>query len=148
MKKLNIITAMFLLLGMLFGTQAMAQGRIDFRTNSAQQCANVTEDGFTATFSFSGIQANEMNTEKGVFSNLTMDGTIPSGNVGEPSLPAANQLIAVPYGAKIASLEVKSYSKTTYNLADYGIKTVMPQQPSVRKDQKPEDIKFVYSEKA
>ena len=148
MKRLNIITAMFLLMGMLFGTQAMAQGRIDFRTNSAQQCANVTEDGFTATFSFSGIQANEMNTEKGVFSNLTMDGTIPSGNVGEPSLPAANQLIAVPYGAKIASLEVKSYSKTTYNLADYGIKTVMPQQPSVRKDQKPEDIKFVYSEKA
>ena len=148
MKKLNIITAMFLLMGMLFGTQAMAQGRIDFRTNSAQQCANVTEDGFTATFSFSGIQANEMNTEKGVFSDLTMDGTYPSGNVGEPSLPAANQLIAVPYGAKIASLEVKSYSKTTYSLADYGIKTIMPQQPSVRKDQKPEDVKFVYNEKA
>ena len=148
MKKLNIITAMFLLMGMLFGTQAMAQGRIDFRTNSAQQCANVTEDGFTATFSFSGIQANEMNTEKGVFSDLTMDGTYPSGNVGEPSLPAANQLIAVPYGARIASLEVKSYSKTTYSLADYGIKTIMPQQPSVRKDQKPEDVKFVYNEKA
>ena len=148
MKRFSIITAMFLLMGMLFGTQAMAQGRIDFRTNSAQRCANVTEDGFTATFSFSSIQATDINTEKGVFSNITMDGTYPSGNVGEPSLPAANQLIAVPYGAKVASLEVKSYSKTTYSLADYGIKTVMPQQPSVRKDQKPEDVKFVYSEKA
>ena len=94
MKRFSIITAMFLLMGMLFGTQVMAQGRIDFRTNSAQQCANVTEDGFTATFSFSGIQASEISTEKGVFSNLTMDGTYPSGNVGDPSLPAAHQLVA------------------------------------------------------
>ena len=148
MKRFSIITAAFLLMGMLIGSQAMAQGRIDFRTNSAQQCANVTDDGFTATFSFSGIQANEVNTEKGVFSNLTMDGTYPTGNVGEPSLPAAHQLIAVPYGAKIASLEVKSHTTTTYRLADYGIKTVMPQQPSVRKDQKPEDVTFVYNEKA
>ena len=63
MKKLNIITAMFLLMGMLFGTQAMAQGRIDLNgVKSAQKCANVTEDGFTATFSFSGIQANEVST--------------------------------------------------------------------------------------
>ena len=78
MKKLSIITAMFLMLGMLFGSQAMAQGRIDFRTNAAQQCANVTEDGFTATFSFSSIVATDVNTEKGVFSNIAMDGTYPA----------------------------------------------------------------------
>lgn len=148
MKKNVLLTAAFLMIGLLFGAQVMAQGRIDFRTNSAQQCANVTKDGFTATFSFSGIEATDMNTEKGVFSNITMDGTYPSGNVGEPSLPAAHQLVAVPYGAKIASLEVKSYTTTTYRLADYGIKTIAPQQPSVSKSQKPEDVKFAYSEKA
>ena len=65
MKKFSIITAMFLLMGMLIGSQAIAQGRIDFgKTNAAQQCANVTEDGFTATFSFSGLTANEIQTEK------------------------------------------------------------------------------------
>ena len=149
MKRSSLLVAAFLMMGLLFGSQAMAQGRIDFgKTQSAQQCANVTEDGFTATFSFSGIQATEISTEKGVFSNLTMDGTYPSGNVGDPSLPAAHQLVAVPYGAKIASLEVKSYSSTIYRLADYGIKTVMPQQPSIRKDQKREDVKFAYNEKA
>ena len=115
---------------------------------SAQSCANVTDEGFTASFSFSSIDATEVTTEKGVFSNITIEGTYPSGNVGDPSLPAAHQLISVPYGAKIASLEVKSYSTTTYSLADYNIKTVMPQQPSVRKNQKPEDVKFVYNEKA
>jgi len=149
MKKFNIFAAALLFAGLLFGTQVMAQGRIDFgKTQSVQQCANVNEDGFTATFSFSGLEATEMNTEKGVFSNITMDGTYPAGNLGEPSLPVVNQLIAVPLGAKIASLEVKNYTTTTYRLSDYGIKTVMPQQPSVRKDQKPEDVKFVYSEKA
>ena len=148
MKRLSLLSAAFLMIGLLFGSQAMAQGRIDLRTNSAQQCANVTEDGFTATFSFGSIEATEVNTEKGVFSNITMDGTYPAGNLGEPSLPTANQLIAVPYGAKNVTVEVKNYSTTTYRLADYGIKTVMPQQPSVRKDQKPEDVKFVYNEKA
>ena len=148
MKRFSIITAMFLLTGMLFGTQAMAQGRIDFRTNAAQKCANVTEDGFTATFSFNGIKAAEVNTEKGVFSTLTMEGTYPIGNVGEPMLPVVNKLVAVPYGAKIESLEVKSFTTTTYNLADFGINKITPMQPMIRKDQKPEEVPFAYSEKA
>ena len=148
MKKFGLLTAAFLMMGLLFGTQAMAQHIELGVAKSAQSCANVTDEGFTASFSFSSIDATEVSTEKGVFSNITIEGTYPSGNVGDPSLPAAHQLISVPYGAKIASLEVKSYSTTTYSLADYNIKTVMPQQPSVRKNQKPEDVKFVYNEKA
>jgi len=148
MKKFGLLTAAFLLMGLLFGTQAMAQHIELGVAKSAQSCANVTDEGFTASFSFSSIDATEVTTEKGVFSDITLEGTYPSGNVGDPSLPAAHQLISVPYGAKIASLEVKSYSTTTYSLADYNIKTVMPLQPSVRKNQKPEDIEFVYNEKA
>ena len=148
MKKFGLLTAAFLMMGLLFGTHAMAQHIELGVAKSAQSCANVTDEGFTASFSFSSIDATEVTTEKGVFSNITIEGTYPSGNVGDPSLPAAHQLISVPYGAKIASLEVKSYSTTTYSLADYNIKTVMPQQPSVRKNQKPEDVKFVYNEKA
>ena len=95
MRKANILTAAFLLIGLLIGSTVSAQ-RIDLgRASSAQQCANVTSDGFTANFSFSSITATDVNTEKGVFSNITMDGTYPSGNIGEPSLPAANQLIAI-----------------------------------------------------
>ena len=149
MKRFSILTTMFLLMGMLFGSQAMAQGRIDLNgAKSAQKCANVTKDGFSATFSFSSIESAEVNTEKGVFSTITMDGTYPSGNVGEPMLPAANKLIAVPYGAKIESLEVKSFTTTTYNLADFGINKITPMQPMIRKDQKPEEVPFAYSEKA
>ena len=149
MKRVSIISSMFLLMGMLFGSQVMAQGRIDLGgAKSAQQCANVTKDGFSATFSFSSIESAEVNTEKGVFSYITMDGTYASGNLGEPSLPAANKLIAVPYGASNLSVKVKSYSTTDYSLADFGIKTIFPQQLPLRKDQKPEDVPFAYSEKA
>ena len=143
-------TCLFLIVfGLLIGTQAFAQGRIDFgKTASVQQCSNVTDDGFTASFSFSNLIANEVPTEKGVFSNITMDGTYPSGNIGEPSLPAVHQLIAVPYGAPNVTAEVISYTTTEYKLSDFNINRLMPQQPSIRKDQKPEDIKFAYNEKA
>ncbi|MBQ4398452.1 MAG: T9SS type A sorting domain-containing protein [Bacteroidales bacterium] len=148
MKKFGLLTAAFLMMGLLFGSQVMAQ-HIELGTaKSAQNCAQVTDNGFTASFSFSSIDATEVSTEKGVFSTITMEGTYPSGNVGEPMLPAANKLIAVPFGAKDLTVTVKSYSTSTYRLADYGINKVTPMQPMLRKDQKPEDVPFAYSEKA
>ena len=146
MKKARLLIIAFCL---LIGTQAFAQGRIDFgKTASLQQCANVTNDGFTASFSFSNLIANEVQTEKGMFSNIIMEGTYPTGNLGEPSLPAVHQLIAIPFGAQNITAEVVSYTTTEYNLSDFNINKLMPQQPSVRKDQKHEDIQFAYSEKA
>ena len=103
MRKANILTAAFLLIGLLIGSTVSAQ-RIDLgRASSAQQCVNVTSDGFTANFSFSSINATEVNTEKGVFSNITMDGTYPSGNIGEPSLPAAAIVSTVPTGSAFSA---------------------------------------------
>ncbi len=149
MKKFGLLAAAFLMMGVLFGTQVMAQGHIELgAAKSAQTCANVTDKGFTASFSFSSIDATEVSTEKGVFSAITMDNTYPAGNVGEPSLPAANKLIAIPYGVGDVTVEVKSYNTKTYALADYGIKTLYPQQPLLFKNQKPEDVPFEYSEKA
>ena len=148
MKRNNLFTLALLFAGLLFGTQAMAQHIELGAAKSAQRCANVTDEGFSASFSFSSIDATEISTEKGVFSNITMEGTYPSGNVGEPTLPVVNKLIAVPIGAKIEALEVKNYTTTTYDLAEFGIKTLYPQQEPLRKDQKPEDVPFAYSEKA
>ncbi len=148
MKKFRLLSAAFLMMGLLFGTQVMAQHIELGAAKSAQTCAKVTDEGFTASFSFSSIDATEVSTEKGVFSNITMDNTYPAGNIGEPSLPAANKLIAIPYGANDVTVEVKSYNTKVYALADYGIKAIYPQQPLLFKNQKPEDVPFAYSEKA
>jgi len=149
MKKSSLLATAILMIGLLFGTQVMAQGHIELgAAKSAQTCANVTDEGFTASFSFSSIDATEVSTEKGVFSYITMENTYPSGNVGCPSLPAVNKLIAVPYGASNISVEVKNYTTKVYSLADFGIKKIYPQQMPLRKDQKPEEVPFAYSEKA
>ena len=149
MKRQGLLFSAFLLVGMLFSTQMMGQARIILNgTRSTQECLNATDDGFTATFSFNSINATEVATERGVFSNITMDGTYPAGNIGDPTLPAANKLIAVPFGAQNVSVEVKNYTTTVYNLADYGIHNLYPQQIPLRKDQKPEEIPFSYNAKA
>ncbi len=148
MKKVNLLFSAFLLLGMVFSTQAMAQGRIDLNgAKSAQACANVNDEGFSASFSFGSIDATEVNTEKGVFSNITMDGTYPAGNIGDPTIPTVNKLIAIPYGVGNVTVEVKSYTTETYNLAEYGINRLYPQQTPLRKDQKPEEVPFEYNAK-
>ena len=110
MKKLNLLTAAFLTAGMLFGLQATAQHIELGRANSAQNCANVTDEGFTASFTFSSIDAAEVTTEKGVFSYITMDNTYPVGNLGEPTEPAVNKLIAIACGVSDFSVEVKHYT--------------------------------------
>ncbi len=148
MKKFRLLSAAFLMMGLLFGTQVMAQHIELGATKSAQSCANVTDEGFTASFSFSSIDATEISTEKGVFSYITMENTYPTGNLGDPTLPAVNKLIAVPYGVSNISVEVKNYSTKVYSLSDFGIKKLYPQQMPLRKDQKPGDLPFAYNEKA
>ena len=119
MKKVNLLSAILLATGMLFFSQAKAQGHIDLNgAKSAQKCVNNDKQGFTATFSFGSIEAVNVNTVKGEFSSLLMDGTYQWGRVGTPSLPAANKLIAIPFGATNVSVEVKNYTTTVYNLAD------------------------------
>ena len=124
---------------------AIAQnGRIDLRHETK---AEITKSEFTtlrALFSYGSIESQQVPTEKGVFSELAIEGTYAAGEIGSPELPASHQLLAVPFGAT-PRVSVINYTVTDYKLSDYGIGTILPHQPSVRKDQKPEDVKFVYN---
>ena len=124
---------------------ALAQnGRIDLRHETK---AEITHSEFTklrATFSYGSIESIEIATERGTFSEIAIEGTYASGEIGTPELPASHQLLAVPFGAT-PRVNVISYTTTDYRLSDYGIGTILPHQPSVRKDQNPEDVEFVYN---
>lgn len=149
MKKFQLTKLAMALVVIMFGFQTFAQGRIELNgAKSAQNCTVASQDGLTATFSFSGIDATEVTNERGAFSVITMDGTYASGNIGEPNLPAANKLIAVPVGAKDITVKVNGYTTEVYKLADYGINQIYPMQLKLRKDQNPEDLPFEYNEKA
>jgi hypothetical protein len=140
MKKLFI----FILLSMsaLF---AMAQnGRIDLRSTSSAEITYSDFNSLRATFSYGSIESIEMATERGTFSEIAIEGTYASGEIGTPELPASHQLLAVPFGAT-PHVNVINYTATDYNLSEYGINTIVPRQPSVRKDQNFDEVEFVYN---
>ena len=140
MKKLSLLIV--LALSTLF---ALAQnGRIDLRSNSS---AEITHSDFTslrATFNYGSIESIEVSTARGTFSEIAIEGTYASGEIGTPELPASHQLLAVPFGAT-PHVSVINYTTTDYRLSDYGIGTLIPHQPSVRKDQNLDEVEFVYN---
>ena len=130
------------------GLFAIAQnGRIDLRSESKAEITQSSFQTIRATFSYGALESAELSTERGVFSIIMLDGTYPSGEIGSPELPATHELLAVPFGAT-PSVSVISYTTKDYSLSEYGISTIVPRQPSVRKDQKIEDVQFVYNEEA
>ena len=138
--------ALFLLLLIASGLSAMAQ-QIQLRSADKAECVKSDMTSLKASFSFSTIEAEDYNSERGTFSWLSMANTVIGGNEGEPQIPVINQLIAVPFGAQ-PRIEITSYSTTDYRLEDLSIHTLVPRQPSLRKDKRPEDVPFVMNEAA
>ena len=140
MKKITLL--LVLALSTMF---ALAQnGRIDLRHETKAEITHSEFNNLRATFSYGSIESIEIATERGTFSEIAIEGTYASGEIGTPELPASHQLLAVPFGAT-PRVNVISYTTTDYHLSDYGIGTILPHQPSVRKDQNPEDVEFVYN---
>ena len=137
----------FMLLSMMLSVSVMAQQKIQLRSADKAECVKSDMTGLQASFSFSSIEAQDVESQRGTFSWLNMANTVIGGNEGDPQIPVVNQLIAVPFGAT-PRIEITSYSTTDYRLDDLGIHTLVPRQPSLRKDQRPEDVPFLYNEAA
>ena len=142
MKKIFLI-AMTLMLSV----SVIAQQKIQLRSADKAECVKSDMTGLKASFSFSTIEAQDYESERGTFSWLSLPNTVIGGNEGDPQIPVVNQLIAVPFGAN-PSIEITSYTATDYSLEDYGMKTLVPRQPSLRKDKRPDEVPFVYNASA
>ena len=129
------------------GLSAMAQQKIQLRSTDKSECVSSDMNSLRATFSFSTIEAEDYSSDRGTFSWISLPNTVLGGEVGNPQVPVINELIAVPYGAT-PRIEVTRYSTTDYSLEDYGIKTLVPRQLPVRKNQNLEDVPFVMNEDA
>ena len=102
---------------------AMAQnGRIDLRHETKAEITNSEFSRLRATFSYGSIESIEVPTERGTFSEIAIEGTYASGEIGTPELPASHQLLAVPFGAT-PRVNVINYTTMDYNLSDFGIGT-------------------------
>ena len=152
MKKMQISTlqkVMVLCMMMLLNVGVFAQGRIELNSNfrGAAQLSESSLNGFNVTFSYNAIETEFVETNLGNFSRIILSDAVASGEVGAPSLPITKKLIAVPFGAT-PTIKVVGYTTSDYNLSEYGIERVYPQQPSYSKDTKLEDVEFQYNEKA
>ena len=140
MKKLSLFIV--LALSTLF---AVAQnGCIDLRHETKAEITHSDFSTLRATFSYGSIESIEVATQRGTFSEIAIEGTYASGEIGTPELPASHQLLAVPFGAT-PRVSILDYTTTDYRLSDYGIGTILPHQPSVRKDQNLDEVEFVYN---
>ena len=142
MKKLLLFAMMSIL-----SISVMAQQKIQLRSVDKAECVKSDMTSLKASFSFSTIEAQDYQSERGTFSWLSLPNTVIGGNEGDPQIPVVNELIAVPYGAQ-PWVEITSYSTTDYRLEEYGMKTLVPRQPSLRKDKNPEEVPFVYNASA
>ena len=130
-----------------FGLCAMAQQSIQMRSANRAECTRSDMTRLEATFSFSGLNAQNVETTRGAFSEIQIEGTYPNGNVGEPQLPMFTRLIAIPTGAT-PFVTVGAHSETEFTLSDYNIGKVSPMQAPIRKSVDPSTVEYAYSEAA
>lgn len=82
------------------------------------------------------------------FTEIWIDKSNSTGEVGTPQLPAYKKLILLPYGAT-ATAKVKNYSQSEYSLQQIGIENqIMPVQPSLRKDEDSTKVIFQLKKEA
>jgi hypothetical protein len=132
-----------------FTTGAFAQP-YTIKLNASSDEVEVKADNpqqLRVNLSFEGIQSFGVNAERGQFTEISIPGTFSVGEIGEPKLPAAKNLIEIPHGAEV-HVKINNYKVNEYRLSDFGIEhKLMPVQPSLRKDWNPEDVPFEFEEK-
>ena len=137
---------LFSLLLLAFGLCAVAQ-QIQLRSVDKAECVKSDMTGLKASFSFSSLDARNIETTRGNLSEIYIDGTYPNGNVGEPQLPMFTRLIAIPTGAT-PIVTVGAHSETEYTLSDYGIGTVAAMQAPIHKNLDPNTVEYAFNEAA
>ena len=143
MKKVVIM-----LMVVVFSLFSASKALIDGSKTSGYQINSDTDSYIDLQFNVKDINYSDIETEKGVFSSVTIDNGYLSMDAGTPALPAMHELIAMPYGAE-PEVEVISYDSKVYKLSELGIDhPIVPAQPSYSKSSKPEDRVFVYNEAA
>ena len=138
--------ALFFILVCALGFTAFGQ-TISLRSADKAECVKNDMNGLTAMFSFSSLDATTVETSRGEFSEIHIEGSYPNGNVGEPQLPMFTKLIVIPTGAT-PIVTVGAHSETDYILSNYRIGTVSAMQAPIRKDVEPSTVEYAFNETA
>ncbi len=143
-KVLLIITAMFIILSIIANPQSI---QLD-SSRTESNLLSSSNKGIDIEFNVSSLNWFEVETSKGLFTEINIDSYTHTNKVGFPKLPMERKIIEVPLGAKVVP-EIKVINSRTFNLSEYGINSrIIPDQPSIAKSVDPTSIEFVINENA
>ncbi|MEA1973374.1 MAG: C25 family cysteine peptidase, partial [Candidatus Cloacimonadota bacterium] len=143
MNKKLIFVLLVISIGLLSANNTI---QLDGNQSKIELTENRSEK-LTINYEMDSMQTFDVNTEKGVYSNLSIEGFTYSNRIGDPKLPISRKIISVPLEAEVEASLI-AYSKEIIDLDVWGISQVIPAQESVSKSAKPEDIKFEINNKA
>ncbi len=107
-----------------------------------------SNNGVDIEFNVANLNWFEVETTKGLFTEIGIDGYTHTNTIGSPQLPMERKIIEVPLGAAVVP-EVKVENSRTFNLSEYGINSrIIPNQASVSKSADVSKLEFVIDEKA
>ncbi|PKN80791.1 MAG: Gingipain R [Candidatus Cloacimonetes bacterium HGW-Cloacimonetes-1] len=102
-----------------------------------------SDQGIAVKYSIDALDYKDVNTSKGVFTDVYVKDYTTTNITGEPKLPLMRQIIQVPLGASVIS-HVMSSDVMTVDLKANGINyPVLPRQESVSKSEDPSKLPFV-----
>ena len=144
MKKI-IFTLLFVTLSVTIFAQKVQKISL---TNSTDEFTILQNEPLKFSFntSISTVKAKEIFTKHGNFNQLFAESYVNDGEIGSPSLPTLKRLIEIPYNANI-KVNIISYDEEIISLNNLGFSNkIIPQQPSVRKDQDVDKLPFHFNE--
>lgn len=134
-----------LFVSLIFWMQATSAQSYHIPLASSKTSSSVLENSHQVSrfhFSYQALNATEVATDHGVFTELLLPEGHYIGDVGAPKLPATRKLIEVPLGAHI-EVNIINYSVTEISLSNLGITyPLMPVQPSSLKNPETPAIPF------
>lgn len=143
MKKITLILVLALACTVSFAQGIINLGRSGNGLNIVEDNAQVLQ----MKLNYASMETRLVNTERGSFAELLLEGGFTDGAVGEPKLPVTQRLIEVPFGAEV-EVKVLNYSTQEIDLAEYGISRIVPAQAPISKADMPEDAPFIVNEES
>jgi hypothetical protein len=141
-------TALAMCLLALIGLVSGATAEQTVRFNNMANQVNLIQqdqDGFTVQLNIGSIDFVSVSTDSGEFALPVAKGLARSQDIGNPELPLANKLIAVPLGCQLRA-EVLNSEVEEISLADYGVTApLMPAQPSLSKSVDASTVPFEFN---
>ncbi len=146
MDNLKVVLLLFVL---FFATTIQAQKTIPLSVDAQKsEVVSQTDRSLSMQYNFDALQVMDVKTSKGDFHELFLQKGYSVGELGYPKLPAVKNLIEIPFGAEV-EVNVTNFTNETIHLKDFDLdQPLMPVQPSMRKDQGPDDVPFEYVQEA